>query len=188
MAGTWTALVPIKPAGARKTRLAGRLTPAERDRLSEAMFRHVLGVLQRVTLVGRTAVLCAGDGPGGAVLHIRDEGRGLNAELEAARALCGGRHVVVLHADLPFVIEAEIAALLRGAGADGAALSPDRHGAGTNAIALAGAGAFGFAFGEASLARHLARPGTRMIRRRGLALDVDTPADLELALAAGLRF
>jgi len=41
----WTAIVPIKPAPARKTRL-GSIGAEERMALTDRMLAHVLGVLQ----------------------------------------------------------------------------------------------------------------------------------------------
>src|SRR3546814_18344636 len=66
-------------------------------------------------------------------------------------------------------------------------LAPDRHGSGTNAIALMAAAPFEFAFGENSLALHRTTSGRRaaIVRRLGLSLDVDTPDDLDAAIAAG---
>ena len=62
-------------------------------------------------------------------------------------------------------------------------LIADKTGTGTNGILLPAAAARGFAFGEASLARHAQRFGAagqpvRLWRDAGLALDIDTPDDL----------
>ena len=42
---SWTAVVPVKTAAARKTRLAPLLAPEARMRLAERMLAHVLGTL-----------------------------------------------------------------------------------------------------------------------------------------------
>ena len=71
------------------------------------------------------------------------------------------------------------------------AVVPDRHGTGTNALLLAPADAIGPAFGEGSMERHRDRARRGPVTRSrsstidSLALDLDTPADLE-ALAAVL--
>src|SRR3546814_20566370 len=94
--------------------------------------------------------------------------------------------MIFIHGDLPLLVPEEIDALIQAAGG-GCALAPDRHGSGTNAIALMAAAPFEFAFGENSLALHRTTSGRRaaIVRRLGLSLDVDTPDDLDAAIAAG---
>jgi 2-phospho-L-lactate guanylyltransferase len=63
------------------------------------------------------------------------------------------------------------------------AIVPDRHGTGTNALALAPPDAIRPAFGEGSCARHLAAAreagGPYAVEElSSLALDLDTPADV----------
>ena len=78
-----------------------------------------------------------------------------------------------------------------GRAASGIALAPDRHGTGTNALALALPSSLPLQFGVGSFERHLeaaARlvrsPG--IVRLPGLACDVDEPQDLTfLALPEG---
>jgi len=84
----------------------------------------------------------------------------------------------VAHADLaeptPFAWVADF---------DGVTIVPDRHGGGTNVMALPANAAFEFAYGDGSRARH-----EREARARGLALrvvddaslgwDVDEPSDI----------
>jgi 2-phospho-L-lactate guanylyltransferase len=118
----------------------------------------------------------------------RDEERGLNPELEAARASLGAVPLLVIHADLPLVAVADIVALLERAEQHGVAIAPDRHGEGTNAVAIA-RGDFRFAFGLGSYALHHAQAGdAAQVDRLGLALDCDTPDDLDQACAAGFAF
>ena len=65
----------------------------------------------------------------------------------------------------------------------GAALAADRHGLGTNAVALRAGIPFTFHFGPASLAAHRAAApaGARIVTTPGLGLDVDTPEDWTLS-------
>ena len=63
------------------------------------------------------------------------------------------------------------------------AIVPDRHGEGTNALALVPPSAIRPAFGEGSCARHVAAAREAGIpfaveELGSLALDLDTPADL----------
>jgi 2-phospho-L-lactate guanylyltransferase len=181
----WTAIVPFKPPGARKTRLAEILSPQQREMLSERLFRHVLTTLRAVPMVSRVVVLSAGR-PGDEVAWLQDGGGGLNVELHAARRGLGATRVVIIHADLPFVGPADVTALLA-AGEGGCAIAPDRHKAGTNALALNGLPDFGFAFGQGSFQKHLQASGhqARIVDRPGLGFDIDTPEDFNLAVSRG---
>ena len=92
----------------------------------------------------------------------------------------GVTDVLVAHADLP------LASALAGVIRPGLiTLVPDRHGDGTNVIALPSRLGFRFAYGAGSFRQHLAearrhRLGVRVWRDRRLGLDVDVPADLDL--------
>lgn len=182
----WSALVPFKAPAEGKRRLSERLSPDERARLSLALFERTVDVLRSVPAIGAVHLLSEIKPAGWAGGWLRDESRGLNAEIEAARAALGAVPLLVIHADLPLVDAADVAALLDHARNDGVQIAPDRHGEGTNAIALTPGRAFRFAFGPGSLARHRPQAGdASLLMRPGLALDCDTPDDLDLALAAG---
>jgi 2-phospho-L-lactate guanylyltransferase len=88
----------------------------------------------------------------------------------------------ILSADvmLPCLTADDVACLLTATAARGTAFAPDRHGQGTNAVALADSRAFQFAFGPDSLAHHRhQRTDAAIIARAGLGFDVDTPSDLD---------
>ncbi|MET0179293.1 MAG: 2-phospho-L-lactate guanylyltransferase [Novosphingobium sp.] len=179
----WRAIVPLNLGGACKTRLSPRLSPWQRERLVEAMARHVIERLAAASAVDEIAVLSPRPPPFPRVEWLADRGGGLNAEL--ARALGGGR-VIVIHADLPLLAVHDIAALAASAENAGAALAPDRAGRGTNALALTSAGGFRPRFGRGSFALHReALPAAAIVARPGLAGDVDTVEDLDRVLAAG---
>ena len=72
----WTALVPVKAPGARKSRLAS-LDQAERERLTAAMLDHVLGVLAECPGVAEVAVLSPERPAGWHGLWFADLGRGV---------------------------------------------------------------------------------------------------------------
>lgn len=186
----WTALVPLKPSGERKTRLAGRLSSVTRAELGKAMFDHVTAAIGKSPLVGRIVLLSDHPVEGWTGGWHHDQGRGLNTELMAAREAIGAVPLLVIHADLPLVGSADIDALLDAARQAGCAIAPDRHGAGTNALAIHDGRAFDFRFGPDSFALHLAQAGEhcRVVERPGLALDVDTSDDLDAAIAAGFSF
>ena len=179
----WIAVVPLRGRGERKTRLAGQLSPEQRHALSQAMFHHVVQTAQATPGVAEVVVLCdrRPDGWDGRLIH--DTGQGLNAELAA----CTAAPLLVIHADLPLVTPDDIVALLTASDETGCAIAPDRHGTGTNALALRVAHGFGFAFGPDSCALHMqaAKGRARLVIRPGLGVDIDTPEDLEIAKARG---
>lgn len=174
---TWTAIVPIKPPDARKTRLAGG--QIDRRELSDRLLDHVLSTLQGHCDIARVMILS--EQPREGFPWIQDRGRGLNGELEAARAALAGADVLVMHADLPLVEGADVSELLRVAALHGGAFATDRHRTGTNALALRRDLPFAFHFGPGSCALHAAQLNANAaVERPGLALDIDTPDDLRL--------
>jgi 2-phospho-L-lactate guanylyltransferase len=183
---SWTAVIPFKGSGERKTRLGSRLGIEERLGLSQELFEHVVSVLRQAPMLREVALLSdmrpnKWQGP-----FILDEGRGLNAELSALVELRRPTRLLVIHADLPMVSAEDIAALITD---DAAActIAPDRHGTGTNALALIEPRGFDFAFGANSFMRHYdaAKGNARVVTRLGLGLDIDTAADLDAAISAG---
>ena len=91
------------------------------------------------------------------------------------------RSWAVLHADLPLLRPEDLVAVWE---ADApAVLAPSRDG-GTSLFC--GSGPMRFSYGPGSFPRHLARaPDAAIVSRPGLALDLDTPADLATLLALG---
>lgn len=179
----WTALVPLKLGPERKSRLAGQLALAAREALADELAAHVLSVLKLSPAIARTIVLAPR--PFAGAEWRQDEGRGLNNELAAAREELG-LPLLVVHGDLPLLQASDIKALTDAAANSGAAFAPDRHGGGTNAVALARPVPFRFAFGPGSAAAHRAQAVE--LRTAGLALDIDTPEDIAAAQAAGWRY
>jgi 2-phospho-L-lactate guanylyltransferase len=183
----WTAVLPLKLSVERKSRLATRLSPDERTWLSDHMAATVLACLEASRSVGRIILLSPIATPGASEWR-RDEGRGLNAELTDLRATLGDMPMLVVHGDLPLLVPGDLDALTDAADG-GCAMAPDRHGSGTNALALRGDFPLAFAFGENSCALHQAGAKGRatLVRRPGLMIDVDTPEDLDAAVAAGMQ-
>lgn len=180
----WVAIVPLKPPGERKTRLGPHLAADERDRLAALLAGHVMRILAETPRI-RTRIVLAAEQP--SVPHdrwIADRGRGLNAELAAARRSVFPAASLVIHADLPGLCVADVDTMIDLAEQRGSAVAPDRHLTGTNALALADDRPFEYAFGADSFAKHRARLGREcgVASRPGLALDLDTQADLEFML------
>lgn len=180
----FTALVPFKYPGEGKSRLAQVLNCEERARLRLAMLDHLVTVLQRLPEITKIVLIAEVCPEGWQGEWQQDLGRGLNGELDAAMSK-STRPVLIIHADLPLVDASDIRALLAVARENGVAIAPDRHGMGTNAVAINDARDFPFHFGPGSCALHLQMVGrASRVERDGLACDCDTPADLARALDA----
>jgi 2-phospho-L-lactate guanylyltransferase len=98
--------------------------------------------------------------------------------------------MVQVPADIPLVMPEDIAALLRVHGeVPSIVLAPARDGRGTNAVACSPADVMPLRFGGDSFIAHRRRARAhgiepQIVRRPGLALDIDTPDDLAAFLAA----
>lgn len=195
------ALLPLKDLVQAKSRLAGILSPSERRALAQAMVEDVLALLSRHPQISRVTLVS--DDPGADLLASHYGARywpesalgcrGLNAVVDAAsRRLLeeSAEPVLVLHGDLPLMTVADITAVL-GCQSQQAALviGCDHRGTGTNLLAFDAATQPQFCFGQDSCQRHqatasLAGMPAVVVRRSGIALDVDEPEDLGLLLQA----
>ncbi len=172
----WTALVAVKQGAQAKSRLSNLLDLPARTALADALAEHVVSCLRGIDLIEAVCVLSPSPVQWDGVTWMADSGSGLNNELDRAAAALPGP-LLVLHADLPFVEANEITQFLAAATDAGVAIAPDRHERGTNGVAFTG-GASGFAFGPGSLDRHLGKwPNAVIVRRHGLAFDLDTADD-----------
>jgi 2-phospho-L-lactate guanylyltransferase len=196
--GAW-AVLPVKTLHHAKQRLAGVLAANERAELARAMAEDVLSALAASpTLAG--ILLVTGDPEArrlaaryGARVLQQDEERGHTvASSLGARTLAqeGVACMVQVPADIPLVTPEDIAALLAVHGeAPAITLVPARDEGGTNAVACSPADVMPLRFGGASFAAHCRRARAhgiepQIVRRAGLALDIDTPHDLAAFLAA----
>lgn len=184
----WIAIVPVRSFSLGKTRLSCALAEEERARLVKHLFSHVTNILRSVPAIADVVVLSESQPSNWQGSWVADRARGLNFELQAAVADIAKSALLVVHADLPLLSKADVDAFLAAAQA-GCAIAPDRHGTGTNALALKQAADFSFAFGPDSFSKHVAatKGRARVVRRTGLSLDIDTPDDLAAAIAEGFR-
>lgn len=195
------ALVPLKDLVQAKTRLAGLLRPSERRALAQAMVEDVLSVLSaHPEVVGVTLL---SDDPGADMLAAKYAcdclaerqlaAVGLNPLLEEAVTRLqrdSGGQLLVLHGDLPLLDGDDISAVLaqqRRSG--GLVIGCDREGTGTNLLAFDEGSAVPFRFGPGSCARHQAAARAAgvpvlVLRRAGIALDIDGPPDMAALLRA----
>jgi 2-phospho-L-lactate guanylyltransferase len=189
------AILPIKSFGAAKQRLAGLLGSGAREALVQAMFQDVLASLRHVSGLDAVAVVTANPvaeraAHGEGVLLLADEheaGHCAAASIGVGYAIEHGfDRVLLVPGDTPLLDPGELEAMLDGAARDdvGLVVVPDRHGSGTNALLLHPPAAIEPAFGPGSCERHRALASAAGVSCRveavpSLALDVDTPEDLD---------
>lgn len=180
----WTAIVPWKQGPDTKSRLRGVLDLTQRMALAAAMARHVIHRLAEVDAIGSVYLLAPTAAAGWPCQWLPDDRRGLNYGIATARHRLGRQRFVIVHADLPMLAKGDVECLLAAAEKAGAAFAPDRHGRGTNALALADSDPFEFVFGQDSFIRHRGqRIGAVVVENRGLGFDIDLPTDLQEAMA-----
>lgn len=187
-----TAVLPVKRLDAAKQRLALGLDEERRRELVAAMVADVLEAIGEARTIERTIVV-TGDPlaqelaaeAGAEVVPDPEDGGHVQAALGGiARAEAeGATAVVLLPGDCPLLDPRELDRLLTGLPDRYVGIVPDRHGTGTNALALCPPDAIVPAFGEGSRQRHvdLARAAGvpfGVEELPSLGLDLDTPADV----------
>jgi 2-phospho-L-lactate guanylyltransferase len=182
--------VPIKALLHAKSRLANRLSPAERGELAFDMLAHVLDAVQQSGVIAEVAVISPRPEelhlPPGVTPLLQTED-GLNALLEQGRdwsTLQGADALLLAFADLPLLHPSDIKQIVRmGRTPRTVVLAPDRHNQGTNLMLLHPPALIPFSFGPNSYDAHRADTLTawarlEVYRSPGTSLDVDTPDDL----------
>jgi 2-phospho-L-lactate guanylyltransferase len=184
---TCWALVAIKRRAECKGRLAGKLAAETRLSLVRAMLDHMLEALRASRAIDRIAIVSPErDTVPPDISVLEDPGHDLNAALDVARQMLvdqGASELIVLPADLPVVMAADIDALVESGRRTGFALATDIAGTSTNALYLAAPAAFRFHFGPSSHHRHneeAMRLGLKpqLVQARGLEFDLDVVEDL----------
>jgi 2-phospho-L-lactate guanylyltransferase len=190
-------ILPVKSFARAKQRLGDRFGGPQRAGLAQAMVEDVLDELARAAL-GPLVVVSRERGvavPSAVtVVDERERGQSAAALLGMARAReLGCERALLVPGDCPLIDGAELRELAARAEALDVAIVPDRHGTGTNGLALSTDGAFEPQFGPGSRARHV-----EQARAKGLAyevipvpclqLDVDTREDASQLEAALARF
>lgn len=191
-----TVVVPIGELEGAKSRLGATLDAEERHDLAERLARRTIEAALATPGVEETLVVTPDDEVREIALAlgarpIRQRGFGLNEGLRQARdeaIAAGADALVILPIDLPGVTPdalAEIVAAIRSVGGPRVVVVPDRHGRGTNVLAVAPPDAIPFCFGGDSRnahARNAREAGADLVELDGpLRLDLDTPEDLLLA-------
>jgi len=188
----WT-LIPAKSFPHAKRRLAPVLSEAERAALGAALLTRTVRVAKAAFPAQPVLVVATGEDAAQAALAagadraIAPMAEGLNPQLaEAARQVPPADALLVLHADLPLLTPADLAALAAAPGP--VVIAPDHRGEGTNALLQRTADRF-FAFGPGSCARHGGETAARgmaptLLPRPGLARDLDEAEDWAAVQAA----
>lgn len=171
----WHAIVPLKSPAQRKTRLG--LADDDRIPLTERMAAHVLQTVRDTPGIVEIGLLSPECRSG--TVWLPDQGRGLNAELGAARRQWLHHPVLIIHADLPHLCTHDVSRLMDAATDSAVAIAPDRHGTGTNALAFPPGIEMELAFGPGSFKAHRAAAAcARIVQTPGLSHDLDTPDDM----------
>jgi 2-phospho-L-lactate guanylyltransferase len=162
------------------------------------MLQDVLAALAGCSLPSQVAVV-TGDAEAAHYaadfsLHViqDSENLGESEAIAMATAVCeqlGERETLVLPADIPLVTASEITQILATAPALGSVIVPSREERGSNAVFRRPAALFPLKFGNDSFQPHLRAAQSTgnpcvVLRLSGIALDVDSPADLAALLAA----
>ncbi len=191
MKSVWAA-IPVKSFRDAKQRLAGVLSPAQRQALSEAMLVDVLTALSAARLAG---IMVNTADPAVATLvrrfdaHVISEraaeGHTTAVAMMAQRLEQDGVYAMLtMPGDIPRVTAAEIEAISAGPSPIRSfTIVPSHDEHGSNAVLLAPPTAVPLRFGDDSFFPHLAAARENGIEPRiiplpGIGLDIDQPSDL----------
>ena len=189
---TIEAVVALKTLSQSKRRLSAVLNDKHRSDLVEAMAQDVLSCLMRHPEIDVVHVVC-GEGwtreafPEGPLVVWREAEsyeRGLIAAYEMIAARTAAERLLFIHADLPFLGQEDISAVIAASVDHHAVFSPDFTETGTNAVLRWRHQSLPLCFGKDSFARHqqaakAAETRWRVVRASGVARDVDEPEDLD---------
>lgn len=186
------AVVPVKPFGIAKQRLATVLNAGARATLARGMFRDVmatlaqLGELAGIVVVTSDAVAAEIATQQGAHVVPDRENAGVNRALVQAVPVLKARGcdaMLALPADIPYATAAELRTAIAGLRDHAVVLAPATGDGGTNLLAARPPDAIAFCFGQNSFVRHVAAARaagleTAILDLPGVGRDIDGPADL----------
>jgi len=182
----WT-VIPVKAFHLGKSRL--NLPDAQRVQVNRAFLRHVLDTATAVVRPDHVVVVSCDEqaltmARRAGARAVRESHPGdLNEALTQGAQFASDRGadaVLSLFCDLPDVAPDDVRAMIDAFAPDTVVLAPDESGTGTNAILMA-PNHLPYRHGPNSLWRHLnaareARLSFQIVRREGLARDIDTPS------------
>jgi 2-phospho-L-lactate guanylyltransferase len=191
-------LIPVKSLAQAKQRLASVLSQPARTELAQAMLLDVLEALNQ--WVDRPAVSIVTSDSFALDLArqfsfetIADtRNRSETDAIEGATRVCESRGIdstLVIPGDVPLIQPWELEKVLEAAPIEGTVLVPAADGRGTNAAFRRPSGLFPLRFGNDSFQPHLAAARATgkpcvVLSLAGIALDVDSPSDLQQLVAA----
>jgi len=191
-------LIPVKSLAQAKQRLASVLSQPARTELAQAMLLDVLETLDK--WVERPAVSIVTSDPFALELArqfsfetIADTtNRSETDAIEGATRVCESRGIdntLVIPGDVPLIQCWELQKILEAAPIEGTVLAPAADGRGTNAAFRRPSGLFPLRFGNDSFKPHLAAARATgkpcvVLSLAGIALDIDSPSDLQQLAAA----
>ena len=190
------AIIPLKQFELGKSRLTGVLDELGRLALNRRLFDHVfetaaaaLGARHVMVVTPDAELADTAIGRGGhGVIDTGELNAALGHACREAVAL-GASAILALPSDLPFLAAEDLAALRTALPpAPGIVIAPDRSGQATNALLLSPPIPDFFRFGPSSFTAHVQAARTcgaavEIMRRPGLAFDLDTPEDYRDYLA-----
>ena len=192
---TFWAIVPVKPLGRGKSRLAGVLTQEERLDLNSQLLTHTVDILndipeiEHVLVVSRDQSALSLARAHGARTVQENGAPELNIALTRATMVAKShatRGVLIIPSDLPMITKEDVYAMIeRVQDPPVVVVAPDRRRQGTNALLVCPAGLINYDYGPDSFERHCQgalEAGARLeiCELPSLALDMDLPEDLDL--------
>lgn len=193
-------LLPVKALGRAKARLAPDFDESQRREVAAALLEDALALCASVELLEWWVVSDDGEvlarASEAGLRTVADPGGGLNAAVAAGMeeaVAAGAESLTVIPCDVPLAYRGDLVDLLDTGATSDVVLVPSGDDGGTNAMFLAPPDLIEPAFGPGSLRRHIAlaerkRYRCSILSLPRLALDVDTPADVDAFLAAAGEF
>lgn len=193
------AILPVKPFKQAKSRLSEVLSPDEREALALALFQRSVSLLTSIKQFAGVLVISRDPEAlklarnAGAHTLMETGHPELNHALRRASETVmtlGATGVFIMPADLPFVTAEDIEQMLyMGRFRLSGVIAPDGRRDGTNSMYLTPPNLIPLSYGVGSFARHsalLEGVGAKVLIYDSprIALDIDTPADLEMYRAA----
>lgn len=193
-------LLPVKALARAKGRLGPGFDDEQRLAIATALFEDALDLCTSVDflewwVVSEDDEVLRRAAEAG-LKTVTDPGSGLNDAVAAGIAevvAAGAGSLTVVPCDVPLAYRGDLVDLLDTGATSDIVLVPSGGDGGTNALSLSPPGLIEPAFGPGSLRRHIAlaerqRYRCSILSLPRLALDVDTPEDVDAFLAAAGEF